>query len=259
MCTIRITQMKQTVWNQIFHITSYLVNPQKKLGIYSLLNLLQDAAWMHATQLGHGHDETLKGKTAFVLTRQKVMMESWPGWGETISIRTWVRPLQGPFATRDFEILKNDKIIGSCSTSWILMNLETRSAVLGDLGVIPFESRTDYKLPYEARKVSIKDELESRSTFEVRNSDLDMNEHVNNTRYVQWILDSIPREWHSQFALHEYEVNFLAETHAGDKVEIMMSPERPHETKPYTVQFQGLRDKKPVFSAEMVISSQRSE
>ncbi len=250
--------MKQAVWNQNFHVTSYLVNPQKKLGIYSLLNLLQDAAWMHATQLGHGHEETLKGNTAWVLTRQKVKMESWPSWGETITIRTWVRPLTGPFATRDFEIFLNDKIIGSCSTSWILMNLETRSAVLGDLGVVPFESRTDYKLDYDAKKVSIKDELQARSTFEVRNSDLDMNEHVNNTRYVQWILDSIPRDWHRQFTLHEYEVNFLAETHAGDKVEIMMSPERPDEKGLYPVQFQGLRDKKPVFSAEMVISS-RSE
>jgi acyl-ACP thioesterase len=209
---------------------------------------------MHATQLGHGYEETLAEKTAWVLTRQKVVMEAWPQWGESISIRTWVRPLQGPFATRDFEMIKEDKIIGSCSTSWILMDLETRSAVLGDLGIIPFEPRTDFKLPYDAKKVIIKDELEHRSTFEVRNSDLDMNEHVNNTRYVQWILDSIPREWHRHFVLHEYEVNFLAETHAGDKVDIMMSPQRPHETGPYAVQFLGLREKRPVFSAEMKIS-----
>ena len=246
--------MKQTIWTQNFQVTSYLVNPQKKLGIYSLLNLLQDAAWMHATHLGHGHDETLKGKTAFVLTRQKVVMDSWPVWGDSISIRTWVRPLQGPFAVRDFEIVKNEKIIGTCSTSWILMNLETRSAVLTALDVEPFVSRTDYKLPYDAKKVTIKDPLEPRSTFEVRNSDLDMNEHVNNTRYVQWILDSIPREWHRQFILHEYEVNFLAETHSGDKVEIMMSPERPDEKEAYVVQFLGSREKKPVFSAEMKIS-----
>lgn len=245
--------MKQSVWTQDFHVTSYLVNPQKKLGIYSLLNLLQDTAWMHATHLGHGHAETIQSKTAWVLTRQKVIMDSWPIWGDAISIRTWVRPLQGPFAVRDFEIVKDEKIIGTGTTSWILMNLETRSAVLGDLGVLPFESRTDYKLPYDAQKVFIKEALESRAVFEVRNSDLDMNDHVNNTRYVQWILDSIPREWHSRFVLHGYDVNFLAETHAGDQVEIMMSPEKK-DLGPSTVQFQGLRAKKPVFSAEMKIS-----
>src|SRR5262245_28062150 len=115
--------MKQTIWEQKFHVNSFLVTPQKRLGIYALLNILQDAAWMHATHLGHGHAETLANKTAWALTRQKVIMDHWPHWGETVTIRTWVRPLTGPFAVRDFEIMKDDKIIGTCSTSWVLIDL----------------------------------------------------------------------------------------------------------------------------------------
>lgn len=241
--------MKQKIWTQDFTVNSFLVNPQKKLGIYALLNILQDVAWSHATHLGHGYEETLAGKTAWVLTRQKVKMELWPHWGDTVSIRTWVRPLQGPFAVRDFEILHKDKIIGTCSTSWMLMNIETRTAVMSDFGELPFEPREDYKLPYEAKKVIIREALVPRASFTVRNSDLDMNEHVNNTRYVQWLLDSIPREWHRMFHLNEYEVNFLSEAHAGDHVDILMSPEGAHD-----VQFQGMRNGKPVFSAEMKIS-----
>lgn len=244
---------KESIWTQSFLVNSFLVNPQKKLGIYSLLNILQDAAWMHATHLGHGHAETLAGKTAWVLTRQKVKMKEWPSWGETVDIRTWVRPLQGPFAIRDFEILKNEKVIGSCTTSWVLMNIETRSAIFGKLD-LPFEARTDAKLDYDASKIIIKEALEPRAQFEVRNSDLDMNEHVNNTRYVQWILDSIPRAWHKGFYLEEYEVNFLAETHSGDHVDILMSPERPEEKTSFVVQFQGVRNGKPVFTAEMKVN-----
>ncbi len=244
--------MNKAIWSQEFLVSSFLVNPQKRLGIYSLLNLLQDAAWIHATQLGHGY-ESLQSKNAFVLTRQKVLMDAWPHWGDNITIRTWVRPLQGPFAIRDFEILHKDKIIGSCSTSWILMNLETRTAVLSALDVKPFDARTDYRIPYDAGKISIKTPLELRAGFEVRNSDLDMNEHVNNTRYVQWILDSIPGEWHQKFHLMSYEVNFLAEAHAGDKIEIMMSPERAEEKEPYLVQFQGVRQSRPIFLAELKV------
>lgn len=208
---------------------------------------------MHATHLGHGHAETLAGKTTWVLTRQKVVMNEWPSWGEKISIRTWVRPLQGPFAMRDFEILRGESLIGTCSSSFVLMNIETRTAVLGNLD-LSFTPRTDYKLPYDAKKVVIDHALEPRASIEVRNSDLDMNEHVNNTRYVQWLLDSIPREWHRMFKLEEYEVNFLSETHSGDHIDILMSPERPDEKDSYTVQFQGLRVGKPVFSAEMKIT-----
>ncbi len=244
---------KEAVWMQEFVVSSFLVNPQKKLGIYSLLNILQDAAWMHATHMGHGHVETSAGNTAWVLTRQKVKMNEWPSWGESVNIRTWVRPLQGPFAIRDFEILNGEKTIGSCTTSWILMNIETRSAILGKLD-LPFEARTDYQLDYDAKKIVIKDPLEPRAQFEVRNSDLDMNEHVNNTRYAQWILDSIPRVWHKDFSLKEYVVNFLAETHSGDHVDILMSPERPDEKDAFLVQFQGVRNGKVVFSAEMKVN-----
>lgn len=236
-------------------INSFLVNPQKRLGIYALLNILQDAAWIHATELGHGYESTLAEKNAWVLTRQKVIMDSWPAWGEEITVKTWVRPLHGPFALRDFEILKGDVVIGSSSTSWVLMNLETRTAVTGDMRTLSFTARTDYKLPYDAGKVLITDALEPRATFEVRNSDLDMNEHVNNTRYVQWLLDSIPREWHKRFNLLSYEVNFISETHSGDHVDILMSPERPHETGRFTVQFRGMRSGKPVFAASMIVEA----
>ena len=180
-------------------------------------------------------------------------MNDWPSWGETISIRTWVRPLQGPFAMRDFEILHGDRIIGTCSTSWVLINIETRTAILSTLD-IPFEPRTDYRLPYDAKKVVINHPLEPRASIEVKNSDLDMNEHVNNTRYVRWLLDSIPHEWHRQFRLDEYEVNFLSETHSGDRIDILMSPEKPDEKDSFTVQFQGVRSGKPVFSAEMKVT-----
>ncbi len=43
-------------------------------------------------------------------------------------------------------------------------------------------------------------------------SDLDMNNHVNNTRYVKWILDSIPIEYHNTMKVNEFEINFLNET-----------------------------------------------
>src|SRR5947209_5506742 len=105
---IKYSIMKEVIWEQTYEISSYLANPQKKLGIYSLLNLLQDAAWVHATHLGHGFESIMERKMIWALTRQKVLMDEWPHWGEQIKIRTWVRPLSGPFAIRDFEMFLND-------------------------------------------------------------------------------------------------------------------------------------------------------
>ncbi len=61
---------------------------------------------------------------------------------------------------------------------------------------------------------------EKLAQFPVRNSDLDINQHVNNTKYAQWILDAIPYDYHRSLRLKTYSVNFLSETHLQDEVRV---------------------------------------
>jgi acyl-ACP thioesterase len=116
--------------------------------------------------------------------------------------------------------------------------------------------RTDSKLELEAPKIVLRDDLKPFAQFQVRNSDLDSNDHVNNTRYAQWILDSIPIEWHKKFHLYEYEVNFLAETHLGNQITVLSESKDFQNNSKEWVQFQGMREKdqKMVFSARLQVS-----
>jgi acyl-ACP thioesterase len=251
--------MHQKLWTAKYEINSLLVNSQRRLGLYSLLNLLQDIAWLHATHLGHGYENVLEKKMSWVLTRQKVVMTTWPKWGETLEIRTWLRPMQPPFVVREFEILQNDQVIGSASTSWLMIDIETRRPLKRGVSELDEYFRTDYRLPFDAPKIVLHEGQQNLATFQVRNSDLDLNEHVNNTRYAQWILDSIPMEWHRAYLLHEYEVNFIAETRSGDHITIQKSDEGTEVEKAEAsrwVEFRGWResDQKTVFSARMLIS-----
>jgi acyl-ACP thioesterase len=249
--------MATEVLTREYEVNSFLVNPQKKLGLYSLVSILQDSAWTHATQLGYGYEDSLEKKMFWVLTRQKIVMSIWPAWAEHIQVNTWVRPVRGVVGTRDFEILVDGKKIGESTTSWILLNLETRKPIRS--GVASFDSsvRTEGVLELEARKIEVRDDLIVRAEFRVRNSDLDMHYHVNNSRYVQWILDSIPIEWHERHELHTYEINFIAETTKSDTVIISMTPEKDGPFKNDWVQFQGVRksDGKTVFAARLQFSS----
>lgn len=242
--------MKQTLWTQKYNINTFLVNPQKRLGLYGLLNMLQDTAWIHATHLGHGYEEMIREQTAWVLTRQKLRMDRWPKWGDDIELRTWVRPLKGIVAVRDFEIWLGEDKIGECNTQWLILDLKTRrpaEKALVDEG----QFRMDAPSFLEAGKIQLRSDLKEMGQFKVRNSDLDMNAHVNNTKYAQWILDSISQDKHHEYILKEYEVNFIAETMSNDTIVILggaLSEEK--------FQFQGLRteDQKIVFSATLKVA-----
>lgn len=247
-------RMKQSIWSQHYNVNTFLVNPQKKLGLYGLLNLFQDTAWIHATHLGHGYESMVQGQTAWVLTRQKLRMDSWPKWGEDVEIKTWIRPINSLLAIRDFEVISNGYKLGECTTQWLILDLKTRRPAEKSLKLSPDEIRLDCPPFIEAGKIQQSSNSKELAQFHVRNSDLDLNGHVNNTRYAQWILDSVPHEKHSEFLLREYEVNFIAETKSGDLISILGTT-----LSDDSFLFQGLRsaDKKIVFAAILKVSAEQ--
>lgn len=246
--------MKETIWRQKYNVNTLLVNPQKRLGLYGLLNLIQDTAWIHATHLGHGYEEMIRDHTAWVLTRQKVKMKRWPKWGDEIVLETWVRPFKGLMAIRDFRIISDDETIGECTTQWLILDLRTRRPAEKTIENTDEQVRLDAPAFIETGKIPLKSDLMEYAQFQVRNSDLDLNGHVNNTKYAQWILDSIEREKHQQYFLSEYEVNFIAETMPQDTIKIFGG-----NLSNDLFQFQGQRinDNKTVFSATLKVSAEQ--
>ena len=236
----------KAIFTKSFEINSFLVNPQGKLGLYALLNMLQDAAGSHAERLGHGFEEALQRKMFWVMTRQALAMTEWPPWRNTVDIKTWLRPIKGLFAEREFEISYGGKKIGTCITTFLPLHSETRKPIKSDAILAPDETK-EAVTDLEATKIELVTDTDHLTSFQVRNSDIDMNLHVNNTKYAQWVLDSIPASSHSKFRLLQYEVNFLAETHVGDTISIDSKTSQLFD--PLVIQFQGTRqaDKKPVF------------
>jgi acyl-ACP thioesterase len=47
-----------------------------------------------------------------------------------------------------------------------------------------------------------------------------MHHHVNNIKYIEWILDSYPFEMNQTHQIHTFEINFLAESSCGDDISI---------------------------------------
>lgn len=253
----------KTVWACEYEINSLLINTQGRIGLYALLNLLQDVGWSHAHTLGHGHVDTAGRKAMWVLTRQRVRMDEWPTWGKNLKIETWLRPTTGAFVSRDFRIYCEGKVIGEATSSFLLLNNETRKPMREDLSKLGFPMRASQHVSFDAEKVLPQTEVKNLTSFEVRNSDIDLNNHVNNTRYAQWVLDAIPFATHAQFLLKEYEVNFIAETKSGDVVHIqeaLANHSFNSGVHSGAVFFQGVRanDAKVAFTVRMQIEEASS-
>ena len=211
--------MTKAIFEQTYKITSIYINTNKELSLYGLLGFLQDIASEHSRALGFGY-ESMKAKDIFwVLIRQKLTMEQWPQWHDKIRIKTWTLPIKSFYASREFEIYLNDQKIGACATTWMILDSKTRKPKEVSKEALPVHPRTDYRLTFSANKIKLPDDLKLANTLTVRNSHLDMNHHVNNVKYSQWILDTIPITLHKEFDIKIFEINFVAETFLNDTME----------------------------------------
>lgn len=241
--------MKQPIWTQKYDVNTLVLDHRRQLGLVGLLKILQDAAWIHARHLDHGYEAMLEHGTLWVLTRFKLVIDEWPRWGDSIAIRTWVRPPVGPLANRDYEILAVDgRKLGEATAAWLTLDATTRRPLRLTLGEGALAVREDGALDLAPAKLAPRPDLPVLATVPARLSDLDVNGHVNNVCYAAWILDALPAETYETECLRDYEIAFLGESRLGDVVRLEGTTDGPGQRW-----FQALRDSdgKPVFAARL--------
>jgi medium-chain acyl-[acyl-carrier-protein] hydrolase len=241
------------VWIQHYDVNTMVLDHQKRISLVGVLNLLQDTAWIHAEHLGWGYEDLVKKGTIWVLSRQKLVMTDWPVWQDKMTIHTWPRRSGSVMALREFEIRVGDHKVGECSTSWLVLDWTTRKIQKLDRIMFGMETRSEGVLDIAAERITPRHDLPEVARFEVRNSDLDVNGHVNNTRYAQWLTDTMTADELAHFAIDEYEVNFLAETGVGDTVVIEADAGTPEADGTVWRQYQGRKttEEKPAFTARL--------
>ncbi len=248
--------MTEPIYTQTYDVNTIVLDHQKRLSLVGMLNLLQDIAWMHASRLGWGYDDLITKGTIWVLSRQKLVMTDWPVWEDKVTIHTWPRPSGSILALREFEICVGDKKVGECSTSWIVLDWNTRKIQKLDRIMSGIPARSEGMLEISAERIVPRQDLAEAARFHVRNSDLDVNGHVNNTRYAQWITDAMTTDDLANYRVAEYEVNFLAEMGVGDAVLIEADEGTRGDDGSVLRQYQGRKigEDKPAFTAKLTLA-----
>ena len=202
-------------------IPCYDTDASWRLKPTSFMNMAQEAAGRHAVYLGFGYDDLIKTNTAWILSRVHVEFIDTPKWREDITLQTWHKGLNRLFFLRDFILTDNEgKARVKATTSWLVLNLETRRLVrdpkLMEEGTVCTESVIETPADKVQMPKDVEAELVRRHT--VSYSDIDTNGHTNNAMYMQWSMNSVGYDITSSRPVKEFTINFNHETKAGDIV-----------------------------------------
>ena len=237
------------VYSKEFVVNSHDVGVDKKLTLPGMLQFLQETASVHADLSGFGHKEMLETKLFWVLTQLKMIMKKWPLWNQKVEITTWSRAPKDFQAIRDFEIRVNGEVIGEVSSLWMVLDGRTRKPVKIKNLPTTIEILEERQLSFLPKRVLFDQTPEKEKMICVRNSDLDMNRHVNNVKYSQWILDTLPLEELLKLQINEYEINFISEAYCEDEVLIKRF------RKGNELFFMGIKEgsSRPIFTSKLVL------
>jgi acyl-ACP thioesterase len=217
--------MKES-WEDEYSISFYGVDTKNEVFLPTLWSLMQETAWHHADHLRVGYSDLVEHQYFWVLSRLSIQMEEYPRWGDRIKIKTWLAGIGRLFALRHFSIAgsKGD-ILGTAKSAWLVLDLKSRKPQR----IEPIFKHLRHLLDHlpsaeEPEKLSGPVQSKMEKSFTVRYSDIDMHHHVNNTKYIEWILDSYPFEMHRKCYIHTFEINFLAESSHGDEISVHTEP-----------------------------------
>lgn len=214
-----------TTYTEKYTVTCYETDSSMKLRLFSLLNYAQEIAYRHATALGFGYDALMENNLAWVLSRMLVKVNRMPLWRDEISIETWHRGQDKVFSVRDFVVRdKNGEELVTITSSWLIINVMTRRIHRFDRLLRQDQKIEDYINPQAcmdctAYKIEIPSDPIGSDAHTVKYSDIDLNAHVNNAKYIEWAMDRVYNDIPENGELKEFCVNFNHEARLGQRIE----------------------------------------
>lgn len=203
-------------YREQFKIRASEIDFEQKASLPAICNLLQEVAGNHARKLEFDITDLQQDELTWVLRRLTVEMDRFPDWRETITIETWASGGDGLRAYRDFQIIgEKGNTIGRSLSYWLIMNIKSRrlSRIPKDiLRIAP--KNADHVLPVNKIDFPELIKIDHSRQYQVRETDLDLNRHVNNVCYIEWALSTLPEG----ISTSKFDITFLAEAVLGDTV-----------------------------------------
>ena len=205
---------------QNFQINDNVVDRYGRLMPSKILFFAQEVAGQHCNLLSVDYDTLAQKRMFWAVIRHRVQVTRLPLRGETIRVETWPMPTTRVAFPRS--VVAYDEEGKECFRSislWVLMDLDTRNMILpgkSGISVVGTLRGTELAAPNSLVPKSLNASLSRSVCF----TDLDRNGHMNNTRYLDWIDDLLPSEFHRQHEIREFTVCYLSEAREGQELQL---------------------------------------
>lgn len=211
-------------FQRTFSVNTYDCDFEGRWKPTAFFQVMSESAANHADLLGVGYKAMLEVGYFWVLSRFKVRFLKYPQMGDLVHLKTWPKTIQQKlFYVRDYELFdQSEEPVALATSAWLVLDAKSRR-------LVPPASLPGLKLPSNPEAFALDEPLEKLKMDEdgevkIRQtasySAIDLVGHVNNTRYIDLICDSVDIAHYQTQEFDSLQINFDKEVRLGEEVEV---------------------------------------
>lgn len=215
------------VYREKFDVKFYEAGSRGTATMRALCNYLQATANNHSRILGTSMSDFSDRNMTWVYSRFHVHADRYPSCYENISVETWRSQSSDAFAFREYRVYdERDSVIASGTARLVLIDVVSRKPVPIPSNIKgQFVPEMGRALNDDFTPIAKPREYSLEMDFLVRMSDIDINNHANNSSYVDWVTECVPHDVMKERILRSIEFDYRAEVRYGETITSASAPE----------------------------------
>lgn len=190
------------------------------LKLSSLLSFLEESACLSAEELGFGYSVLQPQQIGFIIANWYIDLFRPIKLGDSLTVNTWPIKPKKLIVFRDYELFVNGEKVGVATSRWCLIDLKEFKMLPSS---VAFKDGLEYN---DFRSVDISNikipEIDGGSCCYsklVTYSDYDHYNHVNNTKYADFLLDVFSVDELAGKSVSNVRISYVKQSKFGETIE----------------------------------------
>lgn len=196
------------------------VDLSDNLKLSSLLSLMEESACLSAEELGFGYSALQPKNYGFIMVNWYIEMNRAVKLGDVLTVHTWPIKPKRLIVLRDFELYVGSEKVGVATSRWCLVDL-------ANFKMLPSNAAIDENIHYnDFRSVDVSNIKvpecnggEPSYSKLVTYSDYDHYNHVNNTKYADFLLDVFTVDELRGKSIASVKITYIKQSKEGESLD----------------------------------------